>query len=132
MQVYYGSVHDVLSYPCEVTWPETSVILYFLIYSFQDGKPELVQAASVSIHQAHGQYIENVHMQSYNSEPHFWDVLYKEQYGRILRKAEDFLRTTGGGGGDEDNVMIFIRQAFAFVLSLRQSRPKDLTVVIRV
>ncbi|KAG6917291.1 hypothetical protein DXG01_003132 [Tephrocybe rancida] len=87
LQAYYGSVHDILSYPCE------------------DGKPELVQAASVSLHQAHGQYIENIHLQTYSSEQHFWDVLYKEQYSKILRKAEEFLDSTGGPG---DDVLVFI------------------------
>ncbi|TFK34787.1 histone deacetylase domain-containing protein [Crucibulum laeve] len=86
-QVYYGSIHDILSYPCE------------------DGKPHLVQAASVSLHKSHGQYIENVHLQTYTSEEHFWDVLYKDQYSRLLRKAEEFLDGTGGPG---DDVMVFI------------------------
>ncbi|KAG6856353.1 hypothetical protein H0H87_005340 [Tephrocybe sp. NHM501043] len=90
LQAYYGSVHDILSYPCE------------------DGKPELVQAASVSLHHSHGQCIENVHLQTYTSEQHFWDVLYKEQYSKILRKAQDFLDSTGGPG---DDVLVFIRQA---------------------
>ena len=72
----------------------------------QDGKPALVQAASVSIHKSHGQYIENVHLQTYTSEQHFWDVLYREQYSKILKKAEEFLDGTGGPGED---VMVFIR-----------------------
>ncbi|KAF8234390.1 Arginase/deacetylase [Tricholoma matsutake] len=87
LQVYYGSIHDILSFPCE------------------DGKPELVQAASVSIHKSHGQYIENIHLQTYTSEQHFWDVLYKDHYSKILQKAEDFLDATGGPGED---VMVFI------------------------
>ncbi|KAF7348121.1 Histone deacetylase HOS3 [Mycena sanguinolenta] len=85
-QVYYGSIHDILSYPCE------------------DGKAELVQAASVSIHGSHGQYIENVHLQTYTSVEH-WDKLYAEQYSKILRKAEEFLDSTGGPGKD---VLFFI------------------------
>ncbi|KAJ7490690.1 Arginase/deacetylase [Mycena latifolia] len=85
-QVYYGSIHDILSYPCE------------------DGKAELVQAASVSIHGSHGQYIENVHLQTYTSSEH-WEKLYTEQYSKILRKAEDFLDSTGGPGND---VLVFI------------------------
>ncbi|KAG5642540.1 hypothetical protein DXG03_002578 [Asterophora parasitica] len=87
LQVYYGSVHDILSYPCE------------------DGKAELVQAASVSLHKSHGQYIENVHLQAYTSEDHFWDVLYKQHYSKILRKAEEFFDGTGGPGED---TMVFI------------------------
>ncbi|KAJ7228119.1 histone deacetylase domain-containing protein [Mycena haematopus] len=80
-QIYYGSIHDILSYPCE------------------DGKPELVQAASVSLHGAHGQYIENVHLKTYTSVEH-WEKLYAEQYSKILRKAEEFLDSTGGPGKD--------------------------------
>ncbi|TFK64492.1 Arginase/deacetylase [Pluteus cervinus] len=87
LQVYYSSVHDILSYPCE------------------DGKPELVQAASVSIHKSHGQYIENVHLQPYQSEEHFWNTLYKDSYSKILKKAEEFLDETGGPG---DDVLFFI------------------------
>ncbi|TFK27572.1 Arginase/deacetylase [Coprinopsis marcescibilis] len=86
-QIYYGSIHDILSYPCE------------------DGKPELVQAASVSLHQAHGQHIENVHLQTYTSEEHFWSELYAKKYSRLIKKAEDFLDATGGPG---DDVMVFI------------------------
>ncbi|KAH6905166.1 histone deacetylase domain-containing protein [Coprinopsis sp. MPI-PUGE-AT-0042] len=86
-QIYYGSIHDILSYPCE------------------DGKPELVQAASVSLHGAHGQHIENVHLQTYTSEEHFWTDLYPKRYSRLLRKAEEFLDSTGGPG---DDVIIFV------------------------
>ena len=76
--------------------------------SFQDGKLELVQAASVSIHGNHGQHIENVHLEKYTSEDHFWNDLYPNRYRRILDKAKDFLDSTGGPG---DDVMIFIRYA---------------------
>ncbi|GLB41101.1 putative histone deacetylase [Lyophyllum shimeji] len=86
LRVYYGSLHDILSYPCE------------------DGKPERVQAASVSLHNAHGQYIENVHLQTYTSESHFRE-LYANEYSRILRRAEQFLDATGGAG---DDVLVFI------------------------
>ncbi|KAJ6622555.1 Arginase/deacetylase [Mycena sp. CBHHK59/15] len=89
-QVYYGSIHDILSYPCE------------------DGKAQLVQAASVSIHGSHGQYIENIHLQSYTSPEH-WDRLYTEQYSKILRRAEEFLDSTGGPGQD---VLVFISCGF--------------------
>ncbi|KAJ7618738.1 Arginase/deacetylase [Roridomyces roridus] len=91
-QVYYGSIHDILSYPCE------------------DGKAALVQAASVSIHGAHGQHIENVHLETYTSPEHL-EVLYKERYSRILRRAEDFLDKTGEPGED---VLVFIRFLFCF------------------
>ena len=69
----------------------------------------------MSIHQSHGQHIENVHLQTYTSEQHFWDVLYREQYSRLFTKATEFLDATGGPG---DDVMIFIRSALptAFIV----------------
>ncbi|KAJ7594957.1 Arginase/deacetylase [Mycena floridula] len=87
LKVYYGSIHDILSFPCE------------------DGKVDLIQAASTSIHGAHGQYIENIHLQTYDSEAHFWDALYTNRYSLIFRKAEDFIRETGGPG---DDVLVLI------------------------
>ncbi|KIY61773.1 Arginase/deacetylase [Cylindrobasidium torrendii FP15055 ss-10] len=74
--IFYGSVHDILSYPCE------------------DGTPNLVQAASVSIHGAHGQHIENVHLEAYEDEERFHGQLYAK-YSTLLSKAERFLDTTG-------------------------------------
>ena len=65
-----------------------------------------VQAASTSIHGAHGQHIENIHLQTYNSESYFWDVLYKERYSVLLKRASQFLDSTGGPG---DDIMVFIR-----------------------
>ncbi|KAI6044719.1 arginase deacetylase [Pisolithus marmoratus] len=90
LQIYYGSLHDVLSYPCE------------------DGKPHMVQAASTSIHGAHGQYVENIHLQQYDSSEHFWDVLYPK-YLNLIRRARDFLDHTGGPG---DDALIFISCGF--------------------
>ncbi|KAI0715688.1 Arginase/deacetylase [Cerioporus squamosus] len=91
LQVYYGSIHDILSYPCE------------------DGKAELVQAASVSIHGPHGQHIENIHLTPYKSEQEFWDNLYPGSYSRLLEKAGDFLDSTGGPGED---TLVFISCGF--------------------
>ncbi|KAF7300517.1 hypothetical protein HMN09_00936200 [Mycena chlorophos] len=85
-QVYYSSIHDILSYPCE------------------DGKPHLVQAASTSLHGPHGQYIENVHLKEYTSAEHF-DRLYRDEYSKILRRAEEFLESTSSG---KDDVLVFI------------------------
>ncbi|KAG1852059.1 histone deacetylase domain-containing protein [Suillus tomentosus] len=90
-QIFYGSIHDILSFPCE------------------DGKVSFVQAASTSIHGSHGQYIENIHLQTYSSETHFWEVLYKEQYSTLLKRASQFLDGTGGPG---DDVMVFISCGF--------------------
>ncbi|RPD62553.1 Arginase/deacetylase [Lentinus tigrinus ALCF2SS1-7] len=91
LQVYYGSIHDILSYPCE------------------DGKAELVQAASVSIHGPHGQHIENIHLKPYKSEQEFWDELYPGSYTQLLDKAGAFLDSTGGAG---DDVLVFISCGF--------------------
>ncbi|KAG2155852.1 arginase deacetylase [Suillus bovinus] len=90
-QIFYGSIHDVLSFPCE------------------DGKMSFVQAASTSINGPHGQYIENIHLQTYSSEVYFWEVLYKEQYSTLLTRASQFLDSTGGPG---DDVMVFISCGF--------------------
>jgi histone deacetylase HOS3 len=75
-------------------------------YSTQDGKPELVQAASASIHGAHGQYIENIHLQKYSLEEDFWTKLYKNQYSRLFEKAEEFIKATGNG---RDDTIVFVR-----------------------
>ena len=93
LKMYYGSVHDILSYPCE------------------DGKTELVQAASVSIHGPHGQHIENVHLVPYATEQEFWDRLYSGPYSRLLSKAGEFLEHTGAS---TDDVLVFIRFVQAF------------------
>ncbi|KAF8952428.1 histone deacetylase domain-containing protein [Flammula alnicola] len=53
----------------------------------------------------HMEYIENIHLQTYTSEQHFWDVLYKEKYSKLLDKARAFLDDTGGPG---DDVLVFV------------------------
>ncbi|KIJ17487.1 hypothetical protein PAXINDRAFT_179564 [Paxillus involutus ATCC 200175] len=69
----------------------------------------MVQAASTSIHGPHGQYIENIHLQRYNSDAHFWDVLYPRYYLSLLHRAREFLDKTGGPG---DDVIVFISCGF--------------------
>ncbi|KAL1710381.1 histone deacetylase domain-containing protein [Schizophyllum commune] len=89
-QMYYSSLHDILSYPCE------------------DGKSALVQAASVSIRGEHGQHVENVHLQTWKSHEEF-NALYQSQYTKVIRRAEEFLDKTGGPGKD---VLVFISCGF--------------------
>lgn len=72
----------------------------------QDGKVDLVQAASVSVHGSHGQHIENIHLEQYTSEAQFWDMLYPKKYSRLLKKAAEFIEGSGGPG---DDVLVFIR-----------------------
>ncbi|KAL0569713.1 histone deacetylase [Marasmius crinis-equi] len=81
LKAYYGSIHDIMSFPCE------------------DGKPELIQAASVSIHESHGQWIENIHLQAYEDETTFHQI-YEKHYSKLIAKAEGFLDATGGPGDD--------------------------------
>ncbi|KIJ55002.1 hypothetical protein M422DRAFT_200979 [Sphaerobolus stellatus SS14] len=88
LRIYYGSLHDPLSYPCE------------------DGNPALVQAASISIHGPHEQHIENIHLVPYTSEEDFWDRLYPGQYSRLLQTAEAFLAKDNG------EALIFISAGF--------------------
>lgn len=65
-----------------------------------------MQAASVSIHGSHGQYIENVHLLEYTSHDDFFNRLYAGPYARVLSKAQEFIEDTGGAG---DDVLMFIR-----------------------
>ncbi|KAE9400423.1 Arginase/deacetylase [Gymnopus androsaceus JB14] len=81
LQIFYSSIHDILSYPCE------------------DGTLSLVQAASMSIAGAHGQWIENVHLQKYE-EGGFWE-LYERDYKSIIRKAENFVQSTATDDNEE-------------------------------
>jgi histone deacetylase HOS3 len=67
----------------------------------------MVQAASVSIHGPHGQYIENVHLEPFESEEQFWNVHYRGAYSKLLNKAEDFVKSTGGAS---DDTLVFIRR----------------------
>ncbi|KAJ5778313.1 hypothetical protein N7520_001559 [Penicillium odoratum] len=69
----YYSLHDINSYPCE------------------DGIPEKVGNASIQIDGAHGQSVWNVHMDTWATEPDFWD-LYHRKYMTLIEKARTFLR----------------------------------------
>ena len=111
LRIFYASAHDILSYPCE------------------DGNPELVRDASVSLpHGGHGQWIENVHLETYGSEREFWvgrdaedEGVYERTFGKLLRSAEEFARRTRSrrtpgeqtqAGEDEDDVIIFVSCGF--------------------
>ena len=66
----------------------------------------MVQAASVSIHGPHGQYIENIHLEKYSSVGDFFDRLYEGTYKKLLTKAEQFISETCGSNRE---TLIFIR-----------------------
>jgi len=112
LRLFYASAHDILSYPCE------------------DGNPELVRDASVSLpHGAHGQWIENVHLETYESEREFWigrdaenEGVYERTFRKLLKTAEGFVQRTqprktpmseqAQAAEDEDDVIIFISCGF--------------------
>lgn len=89
LQIFYASLHDILSFPCE------------------DGDPALVRDASVSISGLHGQFIENVHLQPYTTHQDFWERLYP-QYRKLFSKALEFLQLDSS----DTNVPVFISCGF--------------------
>jgi histone deacetylase HOS3 len=70
----------------------------------QDGKPELIQAASTSLHGPHGQWIENIHLLPYASEEEFFEKLYP-RYLQLIRRAEEFVQAVG----QDEEMIVFIR-----------------------
>ncbi|CEL02393.1 hypothetical protein ASPCAL03563 [Aspergillus calidoustus] len=96
--VGYFSLHDINSYPCEM------------------GEPEKVRNASVCIEKAHGQSIWNVHLESWKTEPEFWD-LYASRYSVLIDKARAFLkmhteRLASIPNGPQPKAAIFISAGF--------------------
>ena len=89
LQIFYASLHDILSFPCE------------------DGDAALVRDASTNIAGAHGQYIENMHLQPYASHDDFWNRLYP-QYRILFDKAANFLKLDPL----DTNVPVFISCGF--------------------
>ncbi|KAL7410441.1 histone deacetylase domain-containing protein, partial [Mrakia frigida] len=67
MKVFYGSVHDIYSFPCE------------------DGNIDRIKDASISL-ASHGQFIENIHLTTYTSEQDFYARCYP-RYLSLLTKA---------------------------------------------
>ncbi|ORX41060.1 histone deacetylase domain-domain-containing protein [Kockovaella imperatae] len=86
---FYGSVHDIYSYPCE------------------DGDLDLIKDASLSL-AAHGQYIENIHLQPYTTEADFYERIYPK-YLALLDKAKTFMQETGA---DSERTLILISAGF--------------------
>ncbi|GAA5907724.1 hypothetical protein JCM8208_005500 [Rhodotorula glutinis] len=83
LQIMYGSVHDIWSYPCE------------------DGDPHLVAAASLALSSGqHGQHISNVHLEPFTSERQFHDELYPRYWDALGGRAEEFCERTRAGEGE--------------------------------
>nr|XP_019051123.1 histone deacetylase HOS3 [Kwoniella bestiolae CBS 10118]OCF30053.1 histone deacetylase HOS3 [Kwoniella bestiolae CBS 10118] len=86
---FYGSVHDIYSYPCE------------------DGDVDLIKDASISL-AAHGQYIENIHLQPYENEADFYARIYP-LYLALLKKAKVYMDETGA---EPSRTIVFISAGF--------------------
>ncbi|GAA5866398.1 hypothetical protein JCM1840_001303 [Sporobolomyces johnsonii] len=87
LQIMYGSLHDIWSYPCE------------------SADPALVAAASLALSGGHGQFISNVHLEPYEGEEDFYERVYAGYRDGLLGRAEEFVRKTGAGT-DETLVMV--------------------------
>lgn len=92
----YYSLHDINSYPCEM------------------GDEDKIRNASTCVHNAHGQSVWNVHLESWKSLPDFWR-LYESRYRILIDKAQSFLqhhseliRQSGG----EPKAAIFLSSGF--------------------
>ncbi|KZT38900.1 Arginase/deacetylase [Sistotremastrum suecicum HHB10207 ss-3] len=89
LKVFYGSLHDILSFPCE------------------DGNPALIQAASTSLHGPHGQWIENQHLVEYTTDEEFYKNVYP-RYLKLLDRARDFAESMC----QTEEVLVFISCGF--------------------
>jgi histone deacetylase HOS3 len=69
----YFSLHDINSYPCEMS------------------DEEKVRNASLCIENAHGQSIWNVHLEPWKTHADFWH-LYESKYTVLIEKTRSFLR----------------------------------------
>lgn len=95
LKIFYGSLHDVNSYPCE------------------DGDPNMIQAASINLAGPHGQWISNVHLETCDresGESAFHTDLYPKYRDGLLERAADFCRSTAVAGdahmGDRTLVIV--------------------------
>ncbi|CAO1633057.1 unnamed protein product [Sympodiomycopsis kandeliae] len=86
LQIFYGSLHDIESFPCE------------------DGDADLVRDASTCIEGAHGQWIWNTHLDTYTTEQEF-QSLYNTKYSQLFSKARAFASRTDASP-DKTLVMI--------------------------
>lgn len=75
LKVFYGSLHDILSFPCE------------------SGDPQLVANASVRL-AAHDQHICNVHLKPYTSANQFHAEVYPTYQQDLFGAATQFCKAT--------------------------------------
>lgn len=75
LKVFYGSLHDIESFPCE------------------DGNKQKVTDASIRLEGGHGQWIWNVHLDSHANRDDFLSA-YDKKYKELIRKAKQFFENT--------------------------------------
>ncbi|PKI84420.1 histone deacetylase [Malassezia vespertilionis] len=75
LRVFYGSVHDIESFPCE------------------NGDVEMIRNASVCLDGAHDQWIWNVHLDKHDDDAEF-DAAYTTKYAPLFDHARRFVRDT--------------------------------------
>jgi histone deacetylase HOS3 len=87
LTLFYGSMHDILSYPCETK---------------QD---TYIDAASICL-MDHDYYIWNVHLDSWKTMEDF-EISYHEKYSQLWKRAERFFK-----GYDPEQCLIMLSAGF--------------------
>ncbi|KAM0793404.1 hypothetical protein ACM66B_000856 [Microbotryomycetes sp. NB124-2] len=83
LQIFYGSLHDIYSYPCE------------------DGDMYNIQAASINMAGGHSQWISNIHLDSFDDETDFYQRLYPQYRDKLLGAAREFVKKTANADAAE-------------------------------
>ncbi|ORY73395.1 histone deacetylase domain-domain-containing protein [Leucosporidium creatinivorum] len=97
LQIFYGSLHDIFSYPCE------------------DGDEAMVHAASLNLAGGHSQWISNVHLESFDEEAEFHERLYPKYRDGLLGAAGEFCRQTATTGEEDlsgDKTLVIVSAGF--------------------
>ncbi|KAK4057630.1 histone deacetylase [Microbotryomycetes sp. JL221] len=96
LQIFYGSLHDIYSYPCE------------------DGDTYNIQNASLNLAGGHSQWISNVHLDSWQDESDFYQRLYPAYRDKLLGAAKDFFNKTVSTGSEpqKDKTIVIISAGF--------------------
>lgn len=110
--IYFGSMHDVKSYPYAVSTPSTPIYDFLLVQKVEDS--DAVDEALLCIHGQDGQWMENIRMSPFTSDEQFWED-YQERYKRLITTAEDFIQQTKA---KKDKVMVLMRYILLTNLAL--------------
>lgn len=89
------STADIFSYPCE------------------DGNQSAVQAASLNLAGGHGQWLTNVHLEAYDTEAAFHQMLYHKYNSALVSSAAEFCKATASGADDDhDRTLVIVSAGF--------------------